>query len=334
MIKTGGRFDKDEGPVYFLALSPQLQQSYSKEELAMIRTGGDFNAKDDNVYFIASNVDRMVPGSPVHDYLLVAVNELTSDTHFEHLEGWLREGKKVFIDSGIFNLTMEHVRSHPGLSMDDALGMAPDEIDGFDVLFARYVDIVEKYGDACWGYIELDQGGRDNKIKTRARLEKMGCNPIPVYHPLNDGWDYFDYLAERYDRICFGNVVQATRSERLRLVYTAWDRHRKYPDLWIHLLGLTPNQWLYALPINSGDSSSWLSAIRWQDGYREQSAGNPVGGMDKNYQYKLGSDPDDPCGSRKATRMSAYGSAIAQRNWRNHIQTLKDLGCNIYPEDK
>ena len=60
--------------------------------------------------------------------------------------------------------------------------------------------------------VEVDQGGRENKIKTRARLEKMGLRPIPVYHPLNDGWDYFDYLAENYDRICMGNVVNAEAS--------------------------------------------------------------------------------------------------------------------------
>ena len=62
-------------------------------------------------------------------------------------------------------------------------------------------------------------------------LEQMGLRPIPVYHPFNDGWDYFDYLAERYDRICFGNVVQADRETRKRLVATAWERHRKYPHL-------------------------------------------------------------------------------------------------------
>lgn len=298
----------------------------------MIKTAGDFDRTDDNTYFIASNVDRMVNGAPVHDYLLVAINELTSDTHFAHLDAWLDEGKKVFIDSGIFNLTMEHVRSHPGLSMDDALGMAPQDIDGFDVLFERYVEIVRKYGDASWGYIELDQGGRENKIKTREKLEGMGFRPIPVYHPLNDGWDYFDHLAENYDRICFGNVVQASRAERLRLVYTAWERHRKYPDLWIHLLGLTPNQWLYAMPINSSDSSSWLSSVRWS-GYKDQICGTPIGDMPIDFKYQLGGDSESEVGSKKGTRMSAYGVRMNQLNWQNHIQALKNLGLEIYGDD-
>jgi hypothetical protein len=52
-------------------------------------------------------------------------------------------------------------------------------------------------------------------------LEQMGLRPIPVYHPFNDGWHYFDYLAERYDLVCFDNVVQADRETRKRLVATA-----------------------------------------------------------------------------------------------------------------
>lgn len=333
MIETGGSFDKSERNIYFLAMKPSSQSSYSEEDLRMIKTGGDFNPIDNNLYFIASNVDRMIWGSPIHNYLLIAVNELISNMEISHLDGWIKEGKKVFIDSGIFNLTMEHVRSHPGLSMDDALSMPPEEIDGFDELFTRYCAIVEKYGDVCWGYIELDQGGRANKIKTRKRLENMGYRPIPVYHPLNDGWDYFDYLAERYDRICFGNVVQASRHERMRLVMTAWERHRKYPDLWIHLLGLTPNDWLYALPINSADSSAWLSSVRWS-GYSEVVSGKSLAKLHRDFQYELGSDLGGLTGNRRAARMSAYGASLAQRNWRNHIRALTDLGFEIYPEVK
>lgn len=326
----GGAFDPQEKNIYFIALSPCQQQSYSDKELQMIKTaGGTFDSKEENIYFIASNVDRLVPGAPVHDYLLVAVNELKTQKELMHLDGWISSGKKVFIDSGIFNLTNDHKRKH-GITMDQALSLPPDQIDGFDNLFERYVEIVTKYQDHCWGYIELDQGGRKNKIKTRERLEALGLKPIPVYHPLNDGWDYFDYLAERYDRICFGNVVQADRFTRKRLITTAWERHRKYPDLWIHLLGFTPNEWLNALPINSGDSSSWLSAVRWS-GYKERSMGASFGDMPKNFQYELGSDRDSETGSRMGTRMAAYGSFINQKNWRNHIRTLENMGFEIYP---
>lgn len=299
----------------------------------VIKTAGQaFNPTEGNVYFIASNVERMIHGSPAHSHLLVAVNEMKSEKDIATVEGWINQGKKVLIDSGIYFLAMEHATRH-GVSHDEGLNLAPDQVDGFDNLLKRYLYIINRFGDRAWGYIELDQGGRENKKKTRSMLESKGLRPIPVYHPFGDGWDYFDELAQNYDRMCFGNVVQASRFERLRLVATAWERHRKYPNLWIHLLGLTPNEWLYAMPINSGDSSAWLSSVRWS-GYKPVGCGRSFGSLPRNFQYKLGSDSFSEVGSRKATLMSAYGSNMAQQNWRNHLDALRSLGCELYPEVK
>ena len=49
-----------------------------------------------------------------------------------------------------------------------------------------------------------------------------------------------------------------------------FERQRaNFPDVWIHLLGYTPNQWLHALPYyGSCDSSTWLSGIRWPAGHK------------------------------------------------------------------
>jgi hypothetical protein len=58
------------------------------------------------------------------------------------------------------------------------------------------VEHATTYADRLSGYTELDQGGRDHKRRTRTRLHDLGLNPIPVYHPFNDGWDYFG--AEQY----------------------------------------------------------------------------------------------------------------------------------------
>lgn len=332
MIRTGGgRFDPAESQLYFLAIGTSSQQSFTPEELSMIKTGGDrFDPAGENIYFLASNVDRMRNAALAHDNLLIAVNELKTASGIEHLEAWMRAGKNMFIDSGIFNLTNEHARAHPGVTMDEALALAPERIDGFDGLFKRYCEIIDQYGRDSWGYIELDQGGRENKIRTRQRLEALGFRPIPVYHPFNDGWDYFDYLAENYDRICFGNVVQATVATRLRLVATAWERHRKYPNLWIHLLGMTPNRFLYALPINSADSSAWLSSVRWS-GYKPSVMGQPVGDLPKGFQYQLGSVQDSEVGSRKAATMAAYGAHCMQENWRSHLASMRELGFELYP---
>lgn len=296
-----------------------------------IRTGGQlFDPRDPNVYFLAANSENMEVASQVHDYLLIAVNEIKNTGDEQRILGWLGQGKRVFIDSGIFHLTNEHARAH-NVSMDHALGLAPEEIDGFEALWNRYIDIVKRIGEQSWGYIELDQGGLENKRRTRARLEALGLRPIPVYHPLNDGWDYFDELASRYDRICFGNVVQADAPTRKKLVATAWERHRQYPDLWIHLLGMTPSEQLYAMPINSGDSSSWLASLRWAAGYTEFAAGKTLGHMPKDFRYVLGTERDDPAGRAKAALMSAYGASMMQRNWRAHLGHMRALGAEIYP---
>lgn len=298
--------------------------------LGIKRTGGGaFDPDEENIYFIASGVGRLESAEPVYDYLLIAVNELESDGELQKIEQWCDRGKKVFIDSGVYNLSQQHARTH-GCSMDVALSMPPEQLDGFPDLLERYIEIYRRLGDKCWGFIELDQGGRQNKIKTRAMLEGLGLRPIPVYHPFNDGWDYFDHLAEQYDRICFGNVVQADNETRKRLVATAWERHRKYPHLWIHLLGLTPNEWLNAMPINSGDSSSWLATVRWGN-YKERAAGKTLSELLPDFKYQYGSDKDSPSGNRKAVAMAAYCSHMQLKNWRNHLRALQLLGCQIYP---
>ena len=163
----------------------------------MIKTGGTWDSSDRPVFFIAA-----IQGLEweCHNYLLVAVNHMAQTKFRQEVFDAIDAGKKVFIDSGIFNLTQQHSEKY-GISMDQALGTAPEDIDGFDNLFDRYCEIIGIIGDRAWGYIEMDQGGRDNKIKTRKRLEAMGFNPVPVYHPLNDGWDYFDELASTYDQI-------------------------------------------------------------------------------------------------------------------------------------
>jgi hypothetical protein len=112
---------------------------------------------------------------------------------------------------------------------------------------------------------------------------------------------------------------------------TAWERHRKYPNVWIHLLGMTPNHWLNALPINSGDSSTWLSSVRWS-GYNPRSMGATMGKMVHGFQYEYGAEKDSSSGHVKGCALSAYGAFVDMINWRNHIKELTDLGFTIYPK--
>lgn len=229
----------------------------SPRRAAVKRTGGGlFDPTEKGIMFAAG------AASSLPRRYLVAVNDLYGEGGDRVLESLLDRGHTVLLDSGIFNLTNEHMGA-TGVTMDEALRLAPDEITGFDRLFDRYVEIATKYGDRLWGYIELDQGGAENKRRTRARLESLGLTPMPVYHPLVDGWDYFDELARGYDRMCMGNVVQASQHVRERLVHTLWERHRAYPDLWVHVLGLTVNEWCAPCPPDSCDSSTWVTGLRY-----------------------------------------------------------------------
>lgn len=293
----------------------------------MKHTGGRWDPKERNVYFIASNVSSLLHGGKSNDYLLVAVNEINTKEEIDHIEKWCDEGKRVFIDSGVFNLANSHAKTHD-MSMDKALALAPDKIDGFGELFDKYCSLIDRLRHKVWGYIEIDQGGRENKIKTRARLEELGITPIPVYHPFNDGWDYFDQLGQNYDRICFGNIVQADRLTRLRLLATAWERRRKYPNLWIHLLGMTPNEWLNAFPVNSCDSSAWLRMIRWSTAYKAPSALKPFTSLHKNFAYNYDSEPSEQSGWHKAARLGGYDAQMLVHNWRALIAEYEKIGCD------
>lgn len=277
-------------------------------------TGGKWDPAAWPVYFIASDVDTLGRVQQYHRYLLIAVNEIR-DTEIETVREFVeKSGCAVFIDSGVFNLSTRHAAKHD-LTMDQALSLAPADVDGFDDLFEKYVRLAAEFGEQVWGYIEIDQGGKANKIKTRTRLESLGLRPIPVYHPLNDGWDYFDELASQYDRICFGNLVQADIATRKRLLATLWERRRKYPHLWIHALGVTASELAVAYPCNSCDSSTWLSGIRW--GQHDAKAANKrLWSLGEGFNYDREAEVESPRGHRQAVRLAGYDAGMVSRTMR------------------
>ena len=292
----------------------------------MKRTGGGlFDSSNRHVYFGAGKVSNAVKHMP--PFTLVPVTDIM-ESGSTHLTKRLDSGQIVLLDSGIFTITQQHMRAHPGVTMDQALALAPDAIDGFAELYERYCAVVSEYGEALWGYIELDQGGRENKIKTRAKLEKRGLRPIPVYHPLNDGWDYFDYLATRYDRICVGNMVNATSGLRARICATIWERHRAYPELWIHGLGYAANEMLHPWPFDSVDSTSWIAPLRWGLTRGQVPADmQPIGDLHGDYRYIAG----HPGSLDKATGLASWSVVGLTEQWRAHRAELDALGVPALP---
>lgn len=295
-----------------------------------LRTGGGaFDSQISPLYFIASNPSRLNLAAEVNSHFLIALNELVSQRDMESFQAWLAAGKMVFLDSGVYHLAMSYARQH-NLSMNAALGAPPESMEGFEGHFERYVALVRRYESQLWGYIEIDLGGRDHKIKTRQRLEALGLRPIPVYHPLNDGWDYFDHLAQRYDRICFGNIVYADVQTRKRLLSTLWDRRRRYPHLWVHVLGLTPDTLMHAYPASSADSSSWLTSVRWTNSMHERTMGARTGVFPPGFHYRYDSPSAAQSGANKAVRLAAYWAHMIELNWRNHLTAMRACGMEIY----
>lgn len=313
------------------------------------RTDGVWDPTARPLYFFAAgqHYPRIQATVPAFQYrpCLVAVNDfaepgkkLSAHQLAKEFEPLLDSGIPVFLDSGVFWLTNRHKRAHD-MTMDAALSLHPDEVDDFDWLFETYVEMCHTYRDRLWGYNELDQGGMARKIETRGRLEALGLNPIPVYHPLNDGWEYFDDLASGYDRICWGNVVQAHNTARVRMVRTLAERHRKYPYLWVHMLGLTPNELVIGEPFDSADSSSWLAVWRYAAANKERSMGKNVSTMGKPWWYlrsregNAEAEDADPHGERgeanneKAAAMSnaMFAAHLMNMNhWRDRL--VEELG--------
>lgn len=249
-------------------------------------SGGAFDRNDTPLYYIAGDPEKILAAQ--HRNVLVAVNEVKTTKHRDLLDR-LCDERTVLLDSGIFNLTMGHARAH-NMTMDDALRLHPSEVDGWPELKDRYYEVATRFHSRLWGVIELDLGGKDVKPETRAMIETdTGITPMPVYHPLNDGWDYYDTLASGYDRICYGNLVKASPPARLRLIHSAAERAKAYPYLWTHLLGVHPNEnWLASPMRGSADSSSWLTALRWMPSWKDWSLLRMVAHMPPDLWYSKG----------------------------------------------
>ncbi len=332
MIRTQGNWDPTKRGLFFNA---GIHRNITEETDLMKETQGNWDPKKRSIFFNAGMKGMSQDEDPRESYgcrpgmnNLFAINDFAQPGQEIRREGreWqsfmasIESGRPTFLDSGIFYLTNQHKRKH-NTTMDEALSLAPEEIDNFDWLFEVYVDVIKEVGDDIWGYNELDQGGKANKIRTRARLEALGLRPITVSHPLNDGWDYFDDLAREYDRICFGNVVQANTHVRKRLLATAFERHAEYPDLFIHFLGLTPNELQMTLPYDSADSSGWLAVMKFSHSVRFQAAGAKRWQIPKEWLPPL---PWTWVERIPLTRMMLAESFARQRGIQHWNQTMID----------
>lgn len=287
-------------------------------------SGGKFDPAAENIAFLAGTVeDHIIAQNP---YTLLALNELKTAKQLDLLDRWCDE-RNVMLDSGVYALASAHARAND-IGMAQAFATPPEEMDGWDALYDKWCTMATRFGDRIWGIVELDQGGAEYARETRERVARdTGVTPIPVYHPLSDGWDYYDELAGGFDRICCGGLA-LTPAGRLRLCYTVVERARAYPYLWTHLLGVTPMPWVLSLGHKgSTDSSAWLGPCRWAASWRSWSMLQRIAGMPNGMTYLRGSDPDSDTGFRKAKRQMAASATFQQ-----HV--LREVVSDTHPETR
>jgi len=240
--KTDGKWSKEEMGLYFLALfntaAPKRFSTmpYQKKICALTEFGLLKQQKEHN------------------------------KTPAEAAIEWAEIYRHLFIDSGVFSLAnAEAIRKK--VSFEEGLKLKLSDIEGGEEYLADYINTCQQIKNVVWGYIEVDLGGRDEKIKTRERLHAAGLSPVPVYHPLLDGADYLEYLCKRYDRICVSNLVQSnseTRSILTAFVYNFIMQLPKESRPYVHYLGVSPSQSAFAHNcLGSCDSSSWARGRRY-----------------------------------------------------------------------
>jgi hypothetical protein len=174
--------------------------------------------------------------------------------------------RHLMIDSGVFSLANSEAK-RKGVSFEEGLRLKLADIDTGEKYLADYMAMCQQIKKDVWGYVEVDLGGREEKIKTRERFHAAGLCPIPVYHPLLDGTDYLDYLCDGYDRICVSNLVQSSSETRAILTAFVYDRIMRRPENkrpFVHFLGVSPGQAHFPHNcLGSCDSSTWAMGRRF-----------------------------------------------------------------------
>jgi hypothetical protein len=282
--------------------------------------------ENENIYFI-------VPGSggildaliDTHRDALVALNDIKTDEYVEKIKGYIKSHNARFlIDSGTFAL-VSRVSRETGKSHSELFKQRAEDIPGFDSLWDNYIKYISALEDGgVWGYIELDFGGAEGKTILRKKLEDEGLRPIPVYHPLADPPEYFDTLCQQYDRIAYGGIVGLPRSIKKRIVATIWQRKQKYPGVWIHALGMSPNDTLSAYPSDSCDASSWLSGVKFGSN-RAYACGATFSTLSRGYLTERDSEFKELKGSIKGWTFGAYLAHHEALIWNQQLEAFKWL---------
>ncbi len=123
-----------------------------------------------------------------------------------------------------------------------------------------------------FGYFNLDTLGDINTtLDNQGKLENMGLNPIPVWHPGESDW-LLEYYCSEYDYVAVGGVAGGAgkklklNSERLRYVFERI--LPRYPKTKFHALGvgIGASTMFRTYRPYSVDFSTWVNTYKFGHG--------------------------------------------------------------------
>ncbi len=273
-----------------------------------------YNPDEKYIYFIAvaSGDIKIILGKEINRNMLIALNQIDKDA----LQMIKSSEAHILIDSGVYSL-VSALSKKKQIPIADAFRIPFENIPEHEKYLENYIRIIREIEDYVWGYIEIDLGDYKSKAKTREAIEKAGLHPIPVFHPFSDPFSYYQELAEKYDRVGIGNLAYGKDKER-KIIFSRVLMHRKETGrpLWIHALGVTPNNTLYCLPMESCDSSAWISSRKFGS-FNTFAGGSGFGDLGKDYIYKIGTEA-----YKSALLAGIYDSVFIEKNWRDYELSL------------
>lgn len=131
---------------------------------------------------------------------------------------------------------------------------------GADIKIEDYAAWIRRWEHLFTTYVNLDVI-RDPKAtsQNQAILERMGLEPIPVFHTGTD-FKHLDRLMKRYPYIALGGMVKAEKKATLRWAATCHKRAEDYGCVF-HGFGQTSMENILSIPWYSVDSSTWASSF-------------------------------------------------------------------------
>lgn len=157
-------------------------------------------------------------------------------------------------------------------------------------------------------------GSAEKSYENLKILERMGLDPLPVYHTGED-WKWFDRYIDEYPYIALGGAVGYSASVLMPWAIKCFKRVRERNSSTVfHGFGLTNIKAITSLPWFSCDSSTWAQAYRWG----KPQIWEPV--QKKLIEVHVGDRPAVMKVSRQIQALGGDPGVIYDRsryNWRN-----------------